>query len=313
MLNVVGILSIVSISLSTLITYLSINKIWIRKHDQEVADSVSMSATLLAMFQTTAGFILALDSTSIEGIVIGTISLVTGLLYILISIGFWVNNGLTFRQKLLRAFKMDRTESSAMIKNFIQNTSIDKVFKIVCTLALSDRTIQKGEEKLLREFAKNYSLDYEKIIQEITNEIQKEDTVEIIDNLKKDIESYINTSPPKHVAIWLHDLVEKIIKADGVVSEEESIISEEITGIIASYLSDGKEKPLKYYLVLLPQAVEDEHEVLRINSKLVKSEQPIFGSKTAYILESFYSKKFAQIIREDYVKLYKCAVTIEKF
>lgn len=310
--DLVGVLSFVSVVLTVVIIYLSINKVWIRKHEQEVADSVSVFATLLALFQSIIGLLVALLNFSFDDSLLGVIWVIVGIAYLFIALGLWVNNGLTFRHKVMRALKMERTESSAMLKNLIQNVSIEKVYRIICTLALADRELQKEEVKLLKEFANNYNVDYENIINSISKDIEKESSTDIINNLKNDIQSYINTSPPKHVVVWLHDLIEKIVKADGRVSEEESIISEEISGAITTYLSDGKIKAPKYYLILLPQDKSDEESILRVNHNLVKSEESIFGSKMAYIIDSFYSQKFAEIIREDYVRLYKCAVTIEK-
>lgn len=306
-------LSMISVFITLLMIYLSVNKIWIRKHEQEVSDSLSIFANTMSIIQASIGLTLAFNLFNIKGVCMGVISFSVAAFYMLIAVGYWVNNDLTLKQKIFRAFKMDRAESSAIIKDMLHVSSIQKIFKIICTLAWADGNLQEAEIKLLKEFAKHNNINYDETMKDVMANTSNQDSVVIMTNLKKDIEIYMNTSPPKNIVIWFQDLVDKLVNADGVVTDQESIIVEEIKGLMNSYLSDKSKKIEKYHLILLPQSKEDEFEILKIKNDLSKSESSIFGSKVAYIIDSFYSEKFAILSREKYVKLFNCAVTVEKF
>lgn len=312
-LSFITILSGISILISLFMIYLSVNKIWVRKHDLDVSDSISLFAYTMSIIQATITLILALNALSVKGIFMGCVSFAVTVLYILIAIGYWVNNDLTLKQKIFRAYKMDRAESGAMIKDLLNVANIETVFKIIAKIALADRELQRKEIILLKEFAKHNNIDYEKIINQVKSEVDQDDAVVIMSKLKKDIENYMKTSPPKSVVIWFQDLVEKLINIDGVVTDTESVMLAEIKGLMHSYLFAGDKKVEKFYLILLPQSKEDEVELLSIRTEIEKSQNSIFGSKVAYILDSFYSKKLAEVTRDSYLKLFNCAIAIEQF
>ena len=292
--------------------YFNVNKSWSRKHVADVADSFSIFSEALGLLTVFIGFSIALYN--LDTATFGFILPLFALIYTnLLGIGYWVNNGLTFKQKLKRAIHMNSKETATIIKDVMNPSGIAKIYEVLCMVAYIDDVLKPREEKLLKAFAKEYNLNHDLIIQKIAKEAKEDSVTTTLYKLKKEIDTYIKTSPPKNVITLLQDLISQVVKSDNEVSKEEEILNAEINVAFIAYLTDYAEKPIKYNLILVPQSSDDEIAILAMNSKLVKAPPGLFGTKSAYIIDSFNSESLAELVRDDYVNLFNCFVTIEKF
>ena len=293
-------------------TYFNINKSWSRKHIAEVADSISIYSEGIGLITISVGFLLSVYH--LDAAVFGFLLPLMAVVYTnLLGIGYWVNNGLTFKQKFKRAIKMNGKETATIIKDVMNPSGVKKIYEILCEVALVDKVVKPREERLLKIFAEQYHLNYDEIIKSLTLKHSTQSTTTTMYNLKKEIDGYLNTSPPKNIVTLLQDLIVQVIKSDNEVSREEEILNAEINVAFVAYLTDYAQKPVKYNLIVVPQSKDDEVTVLGVNDKLVKAPDGLFGTKTAYIIDSFNSESLAELVREDYVKLFNCFVTVEKF
>lgn len=209
---------------------------------------------------------------------------------------------------------MDRKEFKSLLKEVLTPGGINQIFRVLCMFALIDNQLHKKEEELLRQFADEYKIDYDKIMAEVQADFAEGSDAMTMKHLQRQVLDYIDTSPPKDIVIWLQDLIDKIIKADEVITKEEDIVSAEILAALQSYLEGGDpSKKSMYHILLIPQDREEEESILAIDRNLEKSRAQMFGSKKAYVADSYFSERFAEIVREKYVNLYKCFVTIEKY
>lgn len=296
--------------------YLGINKIWLRKHESEVADSVSILAIILELVFVTPFFLVSLYKFNLSTLSVETLTVVTHLTVFAIGLGLWVNNGLSFKDKIARAFNIERKEYKSLLKEVLHPSGINKIFKFLCLFAVIDKELHEEEEKLLKAFAKEYGLNYNLTMSDVKTlyEANRHDsTITIMKRLQKQIKGYLDTSPPKKVVIYLEDLIFSIIKADKKITVDEEIISQEIIATLQHYLVDDADKKEKYHILLLPQNEQQEQAVLSINATLKSHKTKIHGTENAYEVESFYSESFANMVRSRYVELFKCFVTIEKY
>lgn len=324
----INIVLIVSIMVTFLGKYMTLNKIWIRKHDSEVADSVSVSALILELAYTVPFLVIAIqhfnfdfalhDTTSLmrdlSNIIRDLVVIIATIVLFLIGIGYWINNGLSFNKKVKRALKMDRKEFQSLLKDAVRTGGVEQIFRVLCMFAIIDNELHEKEVELLRQFAGEYGIDYDSVMLVVQQEFKEGSDAMSMKHLQKQVLDYINTCPPKNVVIWLQDLIDKIIRADDVVTEEEDIVSSEILAALNDYLDDKTEGHRQmYHILLIPQDREEEEAILSIDTQLEKSRAQIFGAKKAYVADSYFSLRFAEIVREKYVNLYKCFVTIERY
>lgn len=310
----------VFIILTVLSKYMMLNKVWVRKHESEVADSVSVSAliidvvvTIPFLFASFNHFDTNLMVKSSSDIIRDSVLIITTLMMFLIGIGYWINNGLSFKAKFKRALKMDRKEFKSLLKDVVMPGSITDIFRVLCMFAIIDNELHEQEVELLQQFAGEYDINYDEVMGEVQEEFAQKSESIGMGHLKLQVEKYLETSPPKNVVIWLQDLIDKIIRADNVVTEEEDIVSSEILAELQNYVEGDNVKKEMFHILLIPQDKDEEESILAIDSKLEQSRAQLFGSKKAYVVDSFFSERFAEIVRAKYLNLFKCFVTIEKY
>lgn len=318
--NVISAIILVSIVITVLGKYMTINKIWVRKHEKEVADSVSVSALILELVYTVPFLFVSIKHfdpnflmKNSADVIRDLVAIVVGVVLFLIGVGYWINNGLSFKDKFYRALKMDRKEFKSLLKDVVNPGGINNIFRVLCMFAIVDNELHEKEVELLKQFAGEYNLDYEATMTEVQKEFANSSDAMTMNHLQQQVLDYISTSPPKNIIIWLQDLIDKIIRADDIITEEEEIVSSEILAALNHYLDGSDKKIQMHHILLIPQDKEEEDAILAIDSKLEKSKAQIFGSKKAYVADSYFSERFAEIVREKYVNLFKCFVTIEKY
>ncbi len=293
------------------VNYLKVNKIWSRKHEPQVADSISVVAVLGEVLLLLPFFVANFQIGSINGIIKDIMGFIVIFVFFFIGIGYWTNNGFSFGHKLKRSLSMEGSEISRLFRDILGFKNLKKIFMIMCELCLIDKKLHEKEEALLRNFAAEYKLNYEKIIAEVKEKIANRSGAYTVADLNKDIDNYISKAPPKKVVQWLRDIVIKIIEIDSEVSEDENIIATEIVAKLNNYVMVEKTENKMFNLLLIPQDEKMEESILTINPKLRKIERP--GAKSAYLAEKFYSLEFAEVVRQQYVDLFKCFVAIERF
>ena len=110
--SAVGSLAYAALAFSLAAAYLKINKIWKRKHNAEVANSVSIAGNVLDVVPL---FVFALNFALIaqwQGFVRSTIWIVAGLILIMIGSGFWVqaSRHKSLWTRLKEALRLERSE-----------------------------------------------------------------------------------------------------------------------------------------------------------------------------------------------------------
>lgn len=103
----------VALALIFVEAYLTINKIWIRKHERVVSESVSVSAQLLALVTGVPFIGLYVMEGAYEGAISDGVFLLVNVIMIAIGIGFWVEGRrrLGFLQNLNKALRLEKGEA----------------------------------------------------------------------------------------------------------------------------------------------------------------------------------------------------------
>ena len=280
--------------LSFLQIYFIVNKLWKRKHEQLVAESISISAMFISLFINVLFGINNIGQGGYAQLSGNMLWIFASTISLLIGVGLFVNvnKGTNFFGLLLKALNMERKEAGDLAKRLFQPSSAEKILTILGRLAMIDNDLDELEKKYIQEFADNWHIEIN------WDEIHKyeDKSSDKYNKLRDSVHIYLNSSPPKEQASHLIDVISLLINADGVVSKEEAIMESELTGIIKEYLGEGDQVEV-FKVAVVPQNSEQDNAIQSRFAELKKVE---IAGGFAYLSETFHSEKYAEEISKQY-------------
>ncbi len=287
-----------SVGIALLKSYLTANKVWSRKNDVNVANSISVYASILGILGGLPFFIkyLFIDS-DYQSAVNVMIGLILGTFFLLVGSGLWVKNKkkkLSFWTKFKRAIKLENDEVADLVKAFILPKGADLIVTILQQMAMIDKKMDDKEINFIKVFAKSWNLDFE-IDEKEYNESQDSNYI----NLRASVIRYLDISPPMEQAAQLRDVINSLANVDNKLSEEESFILEEINGLIDSYVEQGN-AITQFEVIIAPQSDEQEVAIKKLVPNFTLTENK---GGIGYIEGIYYSEKMAQMVRNKYRSL----------
>lgn len=286
----------VAILFAVIEVYLKVNKIWKRKHEKQVAESQSLYGLTLSLFILTVWSVRYLIRGDYTSILDNTVYLVETISMIVVGTGFFVkeNKGKGFIKLIKQALKLERKEAYYLINTLSGKKEAQEIVNILHQLAWIDNELDEKEVKLIKDFAKNWSIDYNQndknlisIPEKFTNKLQL---------LRKSVEKYLETEPENEQIAQLIDLMKSLISADDKTTEEEEIIFDEVKNMLTNYMT--KDENQKYFHVLIvPQ--ESSHSDIIHSLKPDAAEIHTAGG-VAYSLEKYLSYKYADLMCDSY-------------
>ena len=278
--------------------YLKINKVWKRRKISEVANSISIVASLLG-FATLIPFLLnsILISADYPSAVKYVLGLILATVFTLISMGYFVeeNRDKNFFTLLLDALGAEKSESTDLLSAMLRPHGATKIIEILTQLAAIDDDIAQEEVDLINDFAEKWHINIPDI------KIGKPEKATNLIDLKKLVQSYLDEKPDVEVAQNLVDLINMMAEADDEVTEEEAMAVGEFTGMIAHYVSMEEGGSIDAFeVVIVPQNDEQTEAVRELipNIESVKKRGGII-----FIVGTFYSEDYANAVCSKYISL----------
>ncbi|MEH2063622.1 MAG: hypothetical protein V7K50_15395 [Nostoc sp.] len=283
---------LISVAITALITYLTINKMWNRKHEVTVAQSNSVFAQILAIF-TTLPFLIYY---SVHGdIKIALDNFIRLFLYIflfLVAIGFWVKDpqhkGIW--QKFIKAFKQEANESTNLIKALNHPSRKKELLNILYRVAWLDDELNEKERQYIQMFADTWDIDTSYLF----NEPPPEKGIEKLNKVRDEVIAYLALQPSKEQAQSLSDVVQALINIDEEITKEEELIGAEISGMLINYASE--QKTTLYGVMIHPKQEQQESFLALVPSA---KEEYILGNR-AYVAGIFQTLPYAEAFSENY-------------
>ena len=298
--QLINLLVVGAIVLTVVKTYLTANKIWSRKHEQVVSESVSVSAQFIGIV-TALPFLI--KYTFIDGDFMSlanmSIKLALTLFFLAIGIGLWVrvegSEGLW--SKLKRALKMEKEESLDLINALVRPAGARIILDILRRLALIDKNLDDREMAYIQAFANrwNIRIDFRKAFDSVSE--QATDQMHI--DLRNKLIEYLSISPDKEQATQFLDIINSLVSVDQKVSAEEQFILDEIRGLIEAYINDGQTKTT-YSVIVVPQ---DREERASIRVLLPDVSPRAKWGGNIYYAGVYHSRPFAEMISEKFQSL----------
>ena len=298
--QLINILVVGAIVLTVVKTYLTANKIWSRKHQQVVSESVSVSAQLIG-FATSIPFLIkySLIDNDFMSLANMSIKLALTLLFLMIGIGVWVrldgSEGLW--TKIKRSLKLEKEESMDLINALIQPAGARIILDVLRRLAMIDKQLDEREMAFIQKFADRWKIKIDFDEEFGLNDDEVTDQTYI--DLRNSVLKYLSISPDKAQASQFLDIINSLVSVDEVVSDEEQFILEEIRGLIETYVSGGKAK-ITYTVIVVPQ---DSEERASIRALLPNESPRAKWGGNIYYAGIFHSRPFAQMMSEKYQAL----------
>lgn len=292
--STVQFLAAASLLLAAVQVYLTLNKLWKRKHEPAVADSISImgeAVGLVPLFFLTLNFML---DGQWEGIVDGLLWLVAGGASIAIGTGMWVEGrrGKGFVALLKEALALERGEVGDLAKRFFHPAGASRILRILGHVALIDDHLDDREKEFIQSFVDAWGIEFS------PEEFRDERTSGHLNYrvLRQDVEAYLGTSPPSGQVQQLSDVVTALVHVDEEVSEEEALMLGELDGMWAAYLDAEAETPL-FAVAVVPQHPDQDQAIADVIPNVGKT--PVKGGE-AYVVGRYHSEHYAELMGGQY-------------
>lgn len=242
---------------SAVIVYLKMNKMWKHKHENEVAESISILGSSLGVVTNFAMFLLFFIQRSYQGAIDLGIYVLFECFLFLVAIKFWVYSERRFSwlQKFKNAIRLERKEIGILTGAFFDPSRKEILLELFSHVIAIDKTVDNREKELLNQIADEWELQInEKKIESYCHRSLAENAFAIRGLLQE----FLDKKPPKIEVSRLIDLLQQVTNADDNVVDEEILVFDEIKERCSFYLKENGEQMATYYTVyVVPQ--NDEH------------------------------------------------------
>ena len=296
--KLLGILVSSALVFSLIKGYLTVNKIWKRRKNEEVANSISIVAALLGF---AVGFPFLLNSLLITNDYFSAaksvIALFLALVFTLIGTGYYVdsNRGVGLIKLLGRALNLERKESGELLSDMLRPKGARKIIDILVKLAAIDDDIAQEEIDLINQFAEKWNIDIPELVP------GKPETVTNLVELKSLVQSYLDEGPDTDVAESLVDLINLMAEADDEVTAEEAMAVAEFTGMIAHYVSIEKGGDVEMWEVnIVPQG---DDQINAVGELLPELDVVQDRGGRVFKVGSYFSEDYAEAVCSKYISI----------
>jgi len=294
-LGFVEFLVAIAIVISLVSNYLIINKLWKRRMVREVAESVSIAAALLGLFNAIPFLILfMLVNHSPAGAAKTAISIITAVVFVMIGSGLFVAElrGRGFRHLFTRALKLERKESADLLKQLVQPKGAQQILRILHQLASVDGHVDEREAAMIGEFAREWRLA----------EPAADGAGPAVDliTLRKSVTDYLGLRPPAKQVGQLTDVLRVMAESDARVTWQESVALEEVDGMLQQYILGEDEDATLHEVLIVPQS---DAQVEAVRTLLPDREEKILRGGRVFSVGLYFSPRYAEFVCQKYIGL----------
>ena len=293
--SIISWLAYASLGFSISAAYLKINKIWIRKHHAEVEDSVSIVGNVVTIIPLLFFGLNYFFVRQWQGFIDAIIWIVFCIVSIMIGARLWVQDyqKKSFWSRLKTALRLEKEEFGDLAKHLFRPANAEAVLEILAHFAYVDQKLADSERRFIQTFADTWHLDVD--WDRHTRLAKLDRPLSLVQTLNT-VEGYLHTTPPVEQVSQLIDVLNALVRVDDTVSEQEELILDEVEGLLRNYL-DESQVATNYAVVIAPQ---DADQDVAIATLLPGVEKIRVAGGTGYEVGSYYSRRFADVICEQY-------------
>lgn len=294
----ISIMAYASLGFSFAAAYLKINKVWKRKHIEEVANSVSIMGNVFDLIPLTFFSLNFLLVAQWQGLIDSVLWIFAGVVSVLIGSGLWVqgNRGKSFWTRLKESLKLEKSEIGNLATTFFRPSAAEIILEIFARFAYIDRNLVAREQELIQLFADKWHIDIN--WEDHKKLAELEQSVGFV-KTRETVARYLKTSPPTEQVAQLIDVLHALVKIDENVSSQEELILEEVHKFMLDYI-DGSDVQGNYTVIIAPQ---NRNQDAAIATLLPDAEKVEIAGGSGYLIGSFYSQDYANVICDQYREL----------
>jgi hypothetical protein len=286
--------AVLGLIISTVISYLKINKLWARRHIREVSESISVAAALLSLL-TTLPFLAKFVIIDRDFVAAGKflLSLMVFFVFFLVGIGVWVQRQerLGLWRLMRRALVTEGGELTYLIRSFAKPREAPAILGILHMISLVDEHLDEREAELLESVARPWGIHIEDLR-------HGQDPGEVdIAMVRQAFNEYLDMEPPVIQVEKVHDLIKFMINADRKVSKEEALVLDEVAGAVSAYLASEDVSQAVYEVLLVPQ---HNTQVDAMREEITDPDLKRRAGGEAFVAGTYYSESFARAICQRY-------------
>lgn len=294
----ISIMAYASLGFSFAAAYLKINKVWKRKHIEEVANSVSIMGNVFDLIPLTFFSLNFLLVAQWQGLIDSVLWIFAGVVSVLIGSGLWVqgNRGKSFWTRLKESLKLEKSEIGNLATTFFRPSAAEIILEIFARFAYIDRNLVAREQELIQLFADKWHIDIN--WEDHKKLAELEQSVGFV-KTRETVARYLKTSPPTEQVAQLIDVLHALVKIDENVSSQEELILEEVHKFMLDYI-DGSDVQANYTVIVAPQ---NRNQDAAIATLLPDAQKVEIAGGSGYLIGSFYSQDYANVICDQYREL----------
>jgi len=294
----VGTMAYASLGFTVAAAYLKINKIWIRKHHVEVADSVSIVGNVIYIIPLSFFALNYMFLAQWQGLIDSIIWITSGIVYVLIGSRLWVQDyrRKSFSSRLKEVLKLERSEVGDLAKSFFRPSGSEIILEILVRLAYIDRELGTRERVFIQSFIDEWHMKFDWAEhQKLADEREAASFIET----RAIVVRYLATSPPPEQVAQLIDVLDALVNVDRSVTDQESLILEEIDGLLFEYVDQMADRE-RFAVVIAPQNSKQDTAIAALLPNVEKTE---IAGGSGYMIGSYYSQDYADVICRQYRSL----------
>lgn len=294
----ISIMAYASLGFSFAAAYLKINKVWKRKHIEEVANSVSIMGNVFDLIPLTFFSLNFLLVAQWQGLIDSVLWIFAGVVSVLIGSGLWVqgNRGKSFWTRMKESLKLEKSEIGHLATTFFRPSAAEIILEILARFAYIDRNLVAREQELIQIFADKWHIDID--WEDHKKLAELEQSVGFV-KTRETVARYLKTSPPTEQVAQLIDVLHALVKIDENVSSQEELILEEVHKFMLDYI-DGSDVQANYTVIVAPQ---NRNQDAAIATLLPDAQKVEIAGGSGYLIGSFYSQDYANVICDQYREL----------
>ena len=291
----ISIMAYASLGFSFAAAYLKINKVWKRKHIDEVANSVSIMGNVFDIIPLSFFSLNFLFVAQWQGLIDSVLWIFAGVVSVLIGSGLWVqgNRGKSFWTRLKESLKLEKSEVGHLATTFFRPSAAEIILEILARFAYIDRDLVAREQELIQSFADTWHLDID--WEEHRKLAELEQSVGFVET-RDTVARYLKTSPPAEQVGQLIDILHALVKIDENVSNQEELILEEVHKFMLGYIDDS-DVQANYTVIIAPQ---NRKQDAAISTLLPDAQKIDVAGGSGFLVGSFYSQDYADVICDQY-------------
>jgi len=291
----ISIMAYASLGFSFAAAYLKINKIWKRKHIEEVTNSISIMGNVFDVIPLTFFSLNYLFVAQWQGLIDSVLWIFAGVISVLIGSGLWVkgNRSKSFWTRLKESLKLEKSEVGHLATIFFRPSAAETILEILARFAYIDRDLNAREQELIQSFADTWRLDID--WEEHRKLAELEQPVGFA-KTRDTVARYLKTSPPAEQVAQLIDVLHALVKIDENVSNQEELILDEVHKFMLGYI-DNTDVRANYTVVIAPQNRNQDAAIAALLPDVKKVE---IAGGSGYLVGSFYSQDYADVICDQY-------------